>query len=84
MKARAQRQPANVASMGVVPLLDSGATHSVLGELSLFTSLTANDMVLSVASSESFKVNGIGTIILDTPHGPLRLNNVLYLLLDCS
>ncbi|MBW0566180.1 hypothetical protein O181_105895 [Austropuccinia psidii MF-1] len=85
MKARAQRKPANIASMGVVPsledheaLLDSGATHSVVGELSLFASLTATDMVLSVASSESFKVNGIGTIVLDTPHGPLCLNNVLY------
>ncbi|MBW0527366.1 hypothetical protein O181_067081 [Austropuccinia psidii MF-1] len=51
MKARAQQQPANVASMGVVPLLedheallDSGATHSVVGKLLLFTSLTTTDM----------------------------------------
>ncbi|MBW0540439.1 hypothetical protein O181_080154 [Austropuccinia psidii MF-1] len=85
MRSKAQRQSVNVASMGVVPLLesneallDSGATHSVVGDLSLFTSLNTTDMVLSVASSESFKVDGVGTIVLNTPYGSLQLNNVLY------
>ncbi|MBW0513844.1 hypothetical protein O181_053559 [Austropuccinia psidii MF-1] len=35
-------------------------------------------MKLSVASSELFKVNAIGSIALNTPYGSLKLNNVLY------
>ncbi|MBW0536826.1 hypothetical protein O181_076541, partial [Austropuccinia psidii MF-1] len=84
-KNKARYQRASVAGIGVVPtleaseaLLDSGATHSVVGNISLFTSLTSTDMTLSVASSESFQVNAIGTIELHTSYGLLRLNNVLY------
>ncbi|MBW0506242.1 hypothetical protein O181_045957 [Austropuccinia psidii MF-1] len=84
-RTKARHQKANVAGIGVVPtleageaLIDSGATHSVVGNPLLFTSLTSTNMTLSVASSESFKVNAIGTIILYTPCGLLRLNNVLY------
>ncbi|MBW0563135.1 hypothetical protein O181_102850 [Austropuccinia psidii MF-1] len=82
---KARRQKANVAGIGVVPtleaseaLLDSGATHSVVGHLSLFTSLMSTNMTLSVASSKSFKVDAIGTIELSTSSGILRLHNVLY------
>ncbi|MBW0482571.1 hypothetical protein O181_022286 [Austropuccinia psidii MF-1] len=71
--------------MGVVPILeadeaflDSGATHSVVGNLSLFTSWKRANMSLFVASLESFKVEAIGSIALDTPYGILRLRNVLY------
>ncbi|MBW0461685.1 hypothetical protein O181_001400 [Austropuccinia psidii MF-1] len=85
IRFKGRQQSANVASMGVVPLLedneallDSGAMHSVVGNLSLFTSLSTADMMLSVASSESFQVDGIGTIKLHTPYGLLQLNNVLY------
>ncbi|MBW0551235.1 hypothetical protein O181_090950 [Austropuccinia psidii MF-1] len=85
MGVKVQQQPANIASMGVVPLLedheallDSGATHLVVGNVSLFTSLETTDMILSVASSESFEVNGIGTVVLKTPHGSFWLNNVSY------
>ncbi|MBW0565413.1 hypothetical protein O181_105128 [Austropuccinia psidii MF-1] len=84
-RIKAQHQKANIAGIGVVStlegseaLLDSGATHSVVGHLSLFTSLTSTDMTLSVASSESFKVNAIGTIELPTSNGIICLNNVLY------
>ncbi|MBW0540987.1 hypothetical protein O181_080702 [Austropuccinia psidii MF-1] len=85
MKNKSRRQKVNVAGMGVVPflendeaLIDSGATHSVVGNLSLFTSWEQTDMRLSVASSESFKVNAIGSITLKTPYGLFQLNNVLY------
>ncbi|MBW0478944.1 hypothetical protein O181_018659 [Austropuccinia psidii MF-1] len=71
--------------MGVVPILEndealinSGATHSVVGNLLLFTSWEPTDMRLSVASSESFKVNATGSIALKTPYGLFQLNNVLY------
>ncbi|MBW0544541.1 hypothetical protein O181_084256 [Austropuccinia psidii MF-1] len=85
LRSKNRRQQVNIAGMGVVPalengeaLIDSGATHSVVGDLSLFTSWGRTDMKLSVASSESFKVNAIGSIALNTPYGLLRLNNVLY------
>ncbi|MBW0584554.1 hypothetical protein O181_124269, partial [Austropuccinia psidii MF-1] len=82
---RSRQSSATIASMGIVPtleeddaLLDSGATHSVVGNISLFTSLKSTDMVLSVASSHSFKVNGIGEIQLNTPNGTIKIRNVLY------
>ncbi|MBW0538726.1 hypothetical protein O181_078441 [Austropuccinia psidii MF-1] len=84
-RTKARHQKAKVAGIGVVPtleaseaLLDSGATHSVVGHLLLFTSLMSTNMTLSVASSESFRVNAIGTIELSTSGGVLRLHNVLY------
>ncbi|MBW0490659.1 hypothetical protein O181_030374 [Austropuccinia psidii MF-1] len=82
---KAPHQQANVAGIGIVSaleggnaLLDSGATHSVVGNILLFTSLTPTDMTLSVASSKSYKVDAIGTIVLNTPTGKLEINNVLY------
>ncbi|MBW0563193.1 hypothetical protein O181_102908 [Austropuccinia psidii MF-1] len=85
MRSRAHHQPVNVAGTGVVPslenneaLLDSGATHSVVGNILLFTSLKATDMTLAVASSKSFKVNSIGTIVLHTLYGTMEINKVLY------
>ncbi|MBW0502546.1 hypothetical protein O181_042261 [Austropuccinia psidii MF-1] len=84
-KIKAQHKKASVAGIGVVPtleggeaLLDSGATHSVVGHLSLFTSITPTNMTLSVALSESFKVDAIGTIAISTSNGTICLNNVLY------
>ncbi|MBW0506565.1 hypothetical protein O181_046280 [Austropuccinia psidii MF-1] len=78
LKNRTCRQQVNVAGLGVVltlengeALINSGATHSVIGDLSLFTSWGQNDMRLSVALSESFKVNAIGSIALRTPYGLL-------------
>ncbi|MBW0551217.1 hypothetical protein O181_090932 [Austropuccinia psidii MF-1] len=75
---------ATVASMGNVPtleeydaLLDLGATHLVVGNISLFTLLKPTDMVLSVALSHWFKLNGIGEIILSTTNGSIK-KNVLY------
>ncbi|MBW0572637.1 hypothetical protein O181_112352 [Austropuccinia psidii MF-1] len=82
---KAPNQKAHVSGIGVVPtleaseaLLDSGAMHSVVGHLLLFTSLMLTNMTQSVASSKSFKVDAIGTIALPTSNGILQLNNVLY------
>ncbi|MBW0554503.1 hypothetical protein O181_094218 [Austropuccinia psidii MF-1] len=76
---------ATVARMGIVPtleeddgLLDLGATHLVVGNISLFTSLKPTDMVLSVALSHSFKVNGIGEIRMNTAYGSVKIRNFLY------
>ncbi|MBW0501193.1 hypothetical protein O181_040908 [Austropuccinia psidii MF-1] len=75
---KARHKRANVAGIGVVStleaseaLLDSGATHSVVGNILLFTSLTSTDMTLSVASSKSFQVNAIGTVGFYTSCGLL-------------
>ncbi|MBW0537164.1 hypothetical protein O181_076879 [Austropuccinia psidii MF-1] len=66
---RQQSRGALVAWLGVIPmlengegLLDSGATHSVVGNIFLFTQLSPDDMSLSVASWHCFNVDGIGTI----------------------
>ncbi|MBW0536437.1 hypothetical protein O181_076152, partial [Austropuccinia psidii MF-1] len=82
---RQQSKNALVAQLGVVPtlengegLLDSGAIHSVVGNISLFTQLAPANMSLSVASRHRFNVDGIGTIRLNTPNGVLNLSNVLY------
>ncbi|MBW0537795.1 hypothetical protein O181_077510 [Austropuccinia psidii MF-1] len=63
----------NIASIGVVPflendeaLLDSGDTHSVVGDISLFANVTSTDMKLSVALSHQFNVDAIGDVQLNT------------------
>ncbi|MBW0577525.1 hypothetical protein O181_117240 [Austropuccinia psidii MF-1] len=82
---KAQHQRVDVAGIGVLlaleggeALLYSGATHLVVGNLLLFTSLTSTNMTLSVASSKSYKVDAIGTIVLNTSSVTFRLHNVLY------
>ncbi|MBW0467755.1 hypothetical protein O181_007470 [Austropuccinia psidii MF-1] len=52
-----QENHSSIVSIGVVPslengeaLLDSGTTHSVVGDISLFTHLSPTNMSLSVAS----------------------------------
>ncbi|MBW0572525.1 hypothetical protein O181_112240 [Austropuccinia psidii MF-1] len=59
-------------------LLDSGATHSVIGDLSLFINLKSTNMTLSVASSKQFDVGAVGSIKLDTKFGLMVAKNVLY------
>ncbi|MBW0559712.1 hypothetical protein O181_099427 [Austropuccinia psidii MF-1] len=75
----------SVAQLGAVPelenneiLLDSGATHSVVGDLSLFTDLKPANMKLSVASSEQFDVGAIRSIKLNTKFGLMIVQDVLY------
>ncbi|MBW0535398.1 hypothetical protein O181_075113 [Austropuccinia psidii MF-1] len=75
---------AKVATIGAIPLLeneeallDSGAMHSVVGDISLFNSITRTDMNLAVASSHQFPVDAIGDITLMTPQGRLFIKNVL-------
>ncbi|MBW0472055.1 hypothetical protein O181_011770 [Austropuccinia psidii MF-1] len=75
----------SVARIGTVPalenneiLLDSGATNSVVGDLSLFSDTRHTNMRLSVASSEQFNIDIIGSIKLKTKFGTLVVRNVLY------
>ncbi|MBW0535509.1 hypothetical protein O181_075224 [Austropuccinia psidii MF-1] len=84
-RASSSKQKATVASMGTVPilenneaLLDSGATHSVTNNLSLFTNIRRTNMNLSVASSQQFQIDTIGDIQLNTSHGPLLVRDVLF------
>ncbi|MBW0593464.1 hypothetical protein O181_133179, partial [Austropuccinia psidii MF-1] len=74
------KNTASVASLSTIPmleegeaLLDSGATHLVVGSSSLFTNLKATDMILSVASRHKFPVDGVGDVVLNTPGGALEL-----------
>ncbi|MBW0480340.1 hypothetical protein O181_020055 [Austropuccinia psidii MF-1] len=78
------QRKANVASIGAVPalecneaLLDSGETHSVVGDASLFTALWKTNITLSVASSHQLPVDYIGNIALKTCEGTLMIKNVL-------
>ncbi|MBW0462672.1 hypothetical protein O181_002387 [Austropuccinia psidii MF-1] len=59
-------------------LLNSGATHSVVGNVSLFTHIVPTNMSLSVASNQKLPVVGIGQIRLKMKKGFLTINNVLY------
>ncbi|MBW0538074.1 hypothetical protein O181_077789 [Austropuccinia psidii MF-1] len=59
-------------------LLDSGATHLVVGNISLLDNFWPADMNLSVASSHQFCVEGIGELRLNTPSGILHVQDVLY------
>ncbi|MBW0488570.1 hypothetical protein O181_028285 [Austropuccinia psidii MF-1] len=59
-------------------LLDSGATHHVLGDLSLFTNITKINLTLSVASAKKHPVEGKGLICLVCPSGNLLLTEALY------
>ncbi|MBW0516907.1 hypothetical protein O181_056622 [Austropuccinia psidii MF-1] len=59
-------------------MLASGATHSVVGEVSLFTRLSPTDVILTVVSHDKFHVGAIRDIILNTRKGPLLIKDVLY------
>ncbi|MBW0580842.1 hypothetical protein O181_120557 [Austropuccinia psidii MF-1] len=59
-------------------LLDSGATHSVVGDLSLFINLKSTNMTLSIASSKQFDVGAVGSIKLNTKFSSMVAKNVLY------
>ncbi|MBW0479557.1 hypothetical protein O181_019272 [Austropuccinia psidii MF-1] len=68
---------ANFAAIGSIPLLEnseampnSGATHSVVGDVSLFTRLSPTSMILTVESHDKFLVGAIGEIVLNTWNGP--------------
>ncbi|MBW0464739.1 hypothetical protein O181_004454 [Austropuccinia psidii MF-1] len=63
LKICAQNTPSNasIASYNAGPsleileaLLDSGATHSIVGDIYLFTNMMKADMTLSVASNQKF------------------------------
>ncbi|MBW0538412.1 hypothetical protein O181_078127 [Austropuccinia psidii MF-1] len=71
LKLCAQNTPSNasIASYDAGPslesleaLLDSGATHSIVGDISLFTNMMQTDMTLSIASNQKFRVAGIRQI----------------------
>ncbi|MBW0487365.1 hypothetical protein O181_027080 [Austropuccinia psidii MF-1] len=59
-------------------LLDSGATHHVLGDLYLFTNITKINLTLSVVSAKKHRVEGKGLICLECPSGSLFLTEALY------
>ncbi|MBW0562627.1 hypothetical protein O181_102342 [Austropuccinia psidii MF-1] len=84
-KHQKSRNGATVAAIGSILLLenseampDSGATHSVVGDVSLFTRLSPTNMILTVASRDKFHVGAIGDILLNTCNGPLLIKDVLY------
>ncbi|MBW0494021.1 hypothetical protein O181_033736 [Austropuccinia psidii MF-1] len=57
-------------------LLDSGATHSAVGYISFFTSITPTNLILSVASNHKFMVVGIERISLKAGDNNLEVNDV--------
>ncbi|MBW0593425.1 hypothetical protein O181_133140 [Austropuccinia psidii MF-1] len=74
----------NVASISAIPaleyneaLLELGETHSVLGNISLFTTMQKTEITLLVASSHQFMVDVIRDITLKTLKGQLILKNIL-------
>ncbi|MBW0583042.1 hypothetical protein O181_122757, partial [Austropuccinia psidii MF-1] len=77
--------PTNIASFDAGPslesleaLLDSGATHSLVGDISLFTNLKPTNMSVSVVSNQKLPVVGSGQIRLKIGGGILSIKNVLY------
>ncbi|MBW0499378.1 hypothetical protein O181_039093 [Austropuccinia psidii MF-1] len=59
-------------------LVDSGATHHVLGDLSLFTNITKINLTLSIASEKKHHIEGKGLICLECPSGSMFLTEALY------
>ncbi|MBW0569075.1 hypothetical protein O181_108790 [Austropuccinia psidii MF-1] len=64
-----QEKVPSITIIGVVPsletnkaILDSGTTHSVVGNNSLFTHIPPANLLLSVESQHCFTVEGIPTI----------------------
>ncbi|MBW0480725.1 hypothetical protein O181_020440 [Austropuccinia psidii MF-1] len=75
----------SVAQIGAFPalqnneiLLDSGATQSVVGDLSLLIYLKSANMKLSVASSEQFDIGALRSIKLNTNFGQMVTKGVFY------
>ncbi|MBW0514024.1 hypothetical protein O181_053739 [Austropuccinia psidii MF-1] len=78
------QRKAMVASIGAIPtleneeaLLDSGETHSAVGDICLFTIITKADMNLLVSSSHRFPVDAIGDVTLMTLQGLLFVKDIL-------
>ncbi|MBW0462854.1 hypothetical protein O181_002569 [Austropuccinia psidii MF-1] len=59
-------------------LLDSGATHHVTSNQSIFVSYWPVHLSLLVAMQDRHQVTGIGTIKLSTPAGDIFLSNCLH------
>ncbi|MBW0538923.1 hypothetical protein O181_078638 [Austropuccinia psidii MF-1] len=78
------RQEESVAAITTIPgdetlvLIDSGATHHVAGDRSIFRDYTTINLTLSVATAEKYSVKGMGTLVLYTQAGELRLTKVLH------
>jgi hypothetical protein len=77
-------QTSHVASITAAPssspeaLIDSGASHHVTSDSSVFNFIRPIDLKLRVASKDEFCVDGIGDVTLSTPDGFLHLKDVLY------
>ncbi|MBW0553305.1 hypothetical protein O181_093020 [Austropuccinia psidii MF-1] len=76
---------ANVASFDTSPSIESleaflysGATYSVVGDISLFTSISTTNMILSVTSNHKSVVVRIGRINLKIGDNILEVKDVLY------
>ncbi|MBW0523568.1 hypothetical protein O181_063283 [Austropuccinia psidii MF-1] len=74
----------DIASIGAIPamecdeaLLDSGVTHSVVGDISPFSTMQEANITLLVASSHQFMVDTIGDITLTTLQGQFTIKNVI-------
>ncbi|MBW0538568.1 hypothetical protein O181_078283 [Austropuccinia psidii MF-1] len=68
------KPPANDALV----LLDSGATHHVTNNRSIFVTYRPVNFSLSVATTDKHQVKGMGTIRLSTPVGDMYLSNCLH------
>ncbi|MBW0547068.1 hypothetical protein O181_086783 [Austropuccinia psidii MF-1] len=60
-------------------LLDSGATHHVTRNQSIFLTYQPVNLSLSVVTVDMHKVKGMGTITLSTPVGEIFFSNCLHL-----
>ncbi|MBW0482939.1 hypothetical protein O181_022654 [Austropuccinia psidii MF-1] len=58
-------------------LLDSGATHHVLGDITLFSNIKRINITLSVSSAKKHLVKGKGKICLECPSGDITLREAL-------
>ncbi|KAI7936927.1 hypothetical protein MJO28_015826 [Puccinia striiformis f. sp. tritici] len=73
----------SLASVSATPdqpediLVDTGATNHVTSHSKFFTHLRPTNMRLRVASQECISVEGVGTAVIPTCFGDLRLSNVL-------
>ncbi|MBW0517892.1 hypothetical protein O181_057607 [Austropuccinia psidii MF-1] len=81
----ASQSKSSISRIGAVPdlensktLLDSGATHYIARDLSLFSNKCHTNIKLSVTSSEQFNVDIIESIKLKTKFSSLIVSDVLY------
>ena len=59
-------------------IIDSGASRHMTSNRGIFQALTSRVVPITIANGAEIMAEGIGTVMIDTPRGPVVMEDVLY------